>query len=232
MLTYNSSSFFGARHRRPGRAGGAHHAAGHNPVAPHAPAAHVHAPVAAPAPGLPVKTLPISDDTIGTDAVMIEDLSIREHLAGGDDHISLVYKTGRNFRACNARRADFTRLGNNLYVYECKAHAGQGYGVNIHDTHPAKLADMSKVGLSIGGGFIDMSRGKFTAGHKVYFLEPTRKIQRVADHRFLYGDGAGIVHCQENSGGQVYDLYPARFTEDVVDLTDFGRRRPRRVRRS
>ncbi len=224
MLTYNSASFFGVRHRRRIR-GGAYHAAGIDPVPP----AHAAA-LAAPAPGLPVKTIPITDETMGEDAVMISNDSIRDHLALDPENISLVYKTGRNYRVSNTRRSDFTRLGNNLYMYECKAHAPNGFEVQVHHTHPVKLADMSKVGLSIGGGFIDMSRGKFTAAHRVYFLEPTRRIDRTADHRFLYGDGAGIVRCQANSGGQVYDLYPAQLSE-AIDLTEFGRRR-RRVKRN
>lgn len=224
MQLYNSSSFFGVRARQTRRRRNAHHAAAHhhNPV-PAAPVPHHHAP----APGLPVRTVPITGETMGEDAVMIENLSIDEHISGGDDNISLIIKTGRNYRVSNTRRSDFTRLGNTLYVYECRANAPEGYGAQVQHIHPAKLADLSKVGLSIGGGFVDMSRGRFTPAHQVYLLEPTRRINRIADHRFMYGDGVGNFRCQANSGGQVFDLYPAQLSH-AVDLTAFGRRRRNR----
>lgn len=223
MQLYNSASFFGRTYNRRRRRS-VHHAAAHhhNPV-PAAPAA----PAAAPVPGLPVRTVPITGETMGEDAVMIDELSINDHIGGGPDNISLIVKTGRNYRVSNTRRSDFTRLGNTLYVYECRANAPEGYGAQVQHIHPAKLADLSKVGLSIGGGFVDMSRGRFTPGHQVYLLEPTRRINRIADHRFMYGDGVGNFRCQAKSGGQVFDLYPAQLSQ-AIDLTAFGRRRRNR----
>jgi hypothetical protein len=212
MHLYNSASFFGRRTRRVGHAHAHHH---HIPIAGlHAhPAANIvnAGAVAAPlaAQPLAVKNLSITDATLGEDAVMMSNDSIRDHIAENPDNISIVYRTGRNFRVANTRRSDFTRHGNELYRYEC--------GVVNPNHH--RLASLQRVGLSIGGGFVDMSRGKITNTHQVYFLEPVRVLARTASVPNGY--------CQADTGGQLFDIYPAHLTPDadVHDLTGFGRRR-------
>lgn len=218
MLAYNSSSFFGRTRRGgAGRAHGQPHAHAHaHAHGQHAQLAHHAAPpVAAYAP-MPIKNLPITDETEGEDAVMMSNDPISAHLADNPaDNISLVFKTGRSYRVSNTRRSDFTRHGEGLYRFECG-----GANPSNH-----RLASLQRVGLSIGGGFIDFTRcGGFRDDIQVYYLKPVRVVDRT-------GSVPNSGYCQPDTGGQVFDMYPARLLAqaDVVDV-GFGRSRANRRR--
>lgn len=186
----------------------------------------------APGPALPERILHISDETVGEDVRMATNNSIRDHLAIDPDNISIVFRAGESYRVSNTRRSDFSVLRNDLYVFEC-TNPVMLDGELEYDEEDARLANLRKLGLSIREGFIDMSRGRFTNEHRVYFLEPTRVISRVVDYRVLYGDGGDDSHsnCRPDSGGQVYDLYPAVLA-GITTTQAFGRRRQQKGRRT
>jgi hypothetical protein len=236
MQLYRSSSF-GRRERRSRRPSAGHefywaHAnaaapvpqAAHHAPAVHAPAAAAHVVAAARAPRAAKPTINFRDTEEGTDTIMMTNEPVRTHLAANkNDNITLLWAAGGGYRAANTRRSDFTRPGNNIYVYECRPEtAGNLVVYGMQHVHPGRFINMTKAGIEIGG-FLDASK-PFLAKHQVYLLHPTRVLNKIADYAIVNGGYQG-QHCQEGTGGQAYELRPVKLKKGGAAA--FGRRRRR-----